>query len=120
MLSPTGFRGSPRNLRDNLDNTGPFSLFGRSLHFNVLNIAYMMRIKVTCSLSREEQRDFSDVRFMIMSYTSQVKAALDSGIVDTDELLEVLCNNKMGEDKVRQDLALRLHVDLESLHNDES
>lgn len=120
VLSLIGFRGSPRNLRENLDTIGPFPLFGRSLHFNVLNVAYMMRIKVTCCLTREEPRDFFDVKFMITSYTSQVQTALDSSVVNTDEVLEVLCHDKMGGEKVRQDLALRLHLDLESLRDNES
>jgi hypothetical protein len=65
----------------------------------------MMRIKVECCLTREERRDFEDVKFMILKYSKQVLEAMRIGVVDEDELREVLENKKVGNKAVRERLA---------------
>jgi hypothetical protein len=65
----------------------------------------MMRIKVECCLTREERRDFEDVKFMILKYSKQVLETMRIGVVDEDELREVLENKKVGNKAVRERLA---------------
>lgn len=102
LLIPTGFRRSPRILDGNsVEVVGPFPLFGKALHFNILNIASMMRIKIECCLTREEARDFEDVRFMMTSHGEQVRAAIERGVINEDELYEVLSHEKMGDEATR-------------------
>jgi hypothetical protein len=103
-IKQAGFRNSPRKLAGNIDQVGPFDLFKTPVHFNVLNIASMMRIKVECCLTREEQRDFDDVKFMLGKYYGEVRRAVEDGVVDPEELAEVLQHVKIGDDNVRDEL----------------
>lgn len=106
LLILTGFRRSPRILDGNsVQVVGPFPLFGKALHFNILNIASMMRIKIECCLTREEARDFEDVRFMVTSHGEQVRAAIERGVIHEDELYEVLSHEKMGDEATRARLS---------------
>lgn len=106
LLIPTRFRRSPRILDGNsVEVVGPFPLFGKALHFNILNIASMMRIKIECCLTREEARDFEDVRFMMTSHGEQVRAAIERGVINEDELYEVLSHEKMGDEATRARLS---------------
>lgn len=105
-MIPTGFRRSPRILDGNsVEVVGPFPFFGKALHFNILNIASMMRIKIECCLTREEARDFEDVRFMMTSHGEQVRAAIERGVINEDELYEVLSHEKMGDEATRARLS---------------
>ncbi|KAI5362149.1 hypothetical protein Slin15195_G058010 [Septoria linicola] len=97
-IKQAGFRKSPRNIHDKVESIGPFDLFGESLHFNVLNIPSMMRIKIECCLTRAEQRDFSDVKWMIRQHTPQILQALQDGIVSDEDLLEVLEHVQVGDE----------------------
>ncbi|SMQ47808.1 unnamed protein product [Zymoseptoria tritici ST99CH_3D7] len=103
-IKQAGFRNSPRRLEGNVDRVGPFDVLGEPVEFNVLGIPSMMRIKVECCLTREEQRDFDDVRFMLRQYSGQVYQAIDEGIVDPEELSEVLGHDKIGDENVRNEL----------------
>lgn len=64
----------------------------------------MMRIKVECCLTREERRDLEDVKYMILRYEQQVLEAMRIGVVDEDELREVLQNKKVGDKAIRERL----------------
>ena len=99
-----GFRGSPRHLDGSIEAVGPFDLFGKPLYFNILNISSMVRIKVECCLTREEPRDFEDVKFMVNGHTPEVRKALITEVVDEEDLYEVLQHEKMGDKSVRDKL----------------
>lgn len=107
-----GFRGAPRKIAENADRIGPFDFFGQPLHFNVLNIPSMMRIKVQCCLTRAEQRDFDDVRWMTLSDPATVRATVLDGIVTEDDMVEVLENPKLGAVSERQLLMQLLESDV--------
>lgn len=62
----------------------------------------MMRIKIECCLTREEARDFEDVRFMIASHGEQVRAAIEAGVINEDNLHEILSNGKMAVEATRE------------------
>ena len=103
-IKQAGFRNSPRKLEGNVDQVGPFDLFTTPVHFNVLNIASMMRIKVECCLTREEPRDFDDIKFMLGQHHGDVCRAVEDGIIDPDELAEVIQHEKIGNESVRNEL----------------
>lgn len=96
-----GFRKSPLNIDENIEVVGPFDLFGQALYYKILNIASMMRIKIECCFTHEEPRDFQDVKFMITSYASEVRKALGAGILEEEDLYEVLQHEKLGDENVR-------------------
>lgn len=64
----------------------------------------MMRVKIECCLTREEARDFEDVRFMMTSHGEQVRAAIEVGVINEDELREVLSKEKIGDEATRERL----------------
>nr|POF17011.1 hypothetical protein CFP56_57827 [Quercus suber] len=104
-IKQAGFRSSPRKLDEHTEVVGPIDFLGKSLYFNLLDIASMMRIKIECCLSRAEPRDFEDVRYMITSYALQVRQALEAGFLQADDLSEVLQHEELGSTSVRADLA---------------
>jgi hypothetical protein len=67
-IKQAGFRNSPRKLEGNVYRVGPLDLFDQPIFFDVLGITSMMRVKVECCLTREEQRDFDDVKFMLREH----------------------------------------------------
>lgn len=62
----------------------------------------MMRIKVECCLTRAEERDFGDVKWMLRNYMEVIRAAMDDGVVDGDELGEVLGDGRIGGEGERE------------------
>lgn len=95
-VKQAGMHRSPLRIHENVDRVGPFDLFGRAVYFNVLNIASMMRNKVECCLTRAEQRDFEDVAWMVRNHTLIVCKAMQDGVVDVEELGDVLEDVRIG------------------------
>lgn len=109
----TGFRSSPRNLDNSAETVGPFEFFDQTLYFDILNVIAMMKIKMECCLTREEPRDFEDVKFMITRHASEVKQALVAAVLDEEEMHEVLQHEKLGDKLLRGQLAGMLSMELE-------